>query len=211
MRLGAVEVVAEFLGGLFIGELEFEFAFLRAQDDRLAFHPAHHVEGRTRFAAQGHLEQIVLDPRFEGLAQLGLDFEETVRRAQSADALMRPFVVVILDPEFDARAGVLEGIKLRALEKLLPDAGPEPLDLAQGHGMMRAGFEMRHAILAQFGFEAGGAPPRGVLAAVVGEHFLGRLELAHPDPIDFDDRLSGGASEQIRRGDEPRVVIQEPD
>jgi hypothetical protein len=109
-----VEVVAEFLGGLFIGEFEFEFAFLRAQDDRLAVQPAHHVEGRARLAAQGHFQEVLFDPRFHGLAQLGLDFEKAVRRAQAADPLVGPLMVIVLDPEFDALARVLEGIELRA-------------------------------------------------------------------------------------------------
>ena len=48
--------------------------------------------------------------------------------------------------------------------------------------MMRAGFEMRHAVLLQFRLEPAGAAPAGVLAAVIGEHLLGRLELAHRQP-----------------------------
>jgi hypothetical protein len=211
LRLGLGEIVGEFLGGLFIGQFEFEFAFLRAQDDRLAFHPAHHVEGRTRFPAQGHLQEIVFDPRFEGLAQCGLDFEETVRRAQPANALVRPLVVVVFDPEFDAFARIFERVKRRPFEKLLPDRGPEPLDFPQGHGVMRTALDMRDAILAQLRFETGGAPPRRVLAPIVGEHFLGRLKLAHADPIDFDDRLGGGTAEQIGRRDEAGIIIQEGD
>jgi hypothetical protein len=196
---------------LFIGQFEFEFAFLRAQDDRLAFHAPHHVEGRPRFAAQGHLQEIVFDPGFEGLAQLGLNFEEAIRRAQPADALVRALVIVIFDPELDALPRIVERVKLGPFEKLLPDRGPEPLDFAQGHGVMGAGFDMGDAVFAQFGFEARGAPPGGVLPAVVGQHFLGRFELARSDPIDLDDRLGGGAAEQIRRRDEARVIIQEGD
>jgi hypothetical protein len=211
LRFGVGEVVGEFLGGLFIGQFEFEFAFLRAQDDRLAFHSPHHVEGRPRFPAQGHLQEIIFDPRFEGLAQVGLDFEETIRRAQPADALMRPFVIVIFDPDLNALARIFERVKLRPFEKLLPDRGPEPFDFPQGHGVMRPALDMGDAILAQLGFEAGGAPPTRVLSPIVGEHFLGRLKLARPDAIHLDDRLRRGAAKQIGRRDEPRVIIQEGD
>lgn len=206
-----MEVVGEFLGGLFIGQFEFEFAFLRAQDDRLAFHPAHHVEGRTRFATQGHLQQVVFDPGFEGLAQFGLDFEKAIGRAQPANALMGSFVVVVLDPGLDPIAGILERIKLGPGEKLLPDGRPEALDFPQGHGVVRPALDMGHAILVQLGFEPRGAAPGGVLAPIVGEHFLGRLKLSRPDAIDLDDRLRGGAAKQIRRRDKPRVIIQERD
>jgi hypothetical protein len=196
---------------LFIGQFEFEFAFLRAQDDRLAFHPPHHVEGRARFAAQRHLQEIIFDPGFEGLAQFSLDFEEAVGGAQPTDPLVRSLMVVIFDPGLDPLAGVLEGIELRPRQELLPDRGPEPFDFAQGHRVMRAAFDMGHAVLAQFGFEPRGAAPTGILPAVVGEHFLGRFELARADPIHLDHRLRGGAAEQVRRRDEARVVIQERD
>src|SRR5213594_387198 len=165
-----VEVVAEFLGGLFIGQFEFEFAFLRAQDNRLAVHTADHVKGRARFSTQGHLQEIVFDPGLDGLAQFGLDFEKAVRRAKTGNALVGPLVIVILDPELDALARVLEGIELRAHQEVLPDRGPEALDLAQGHGMLRTRFEVLDAVLAQLRFEARSAAPGGVLPAIVGQH-----------------------------------------
>jgi hypothetical protein len=174
---------------LCIGQFEFEFAFLRAQDDRLAFHPPHHVEGRTRFSAQGHLQEIVFDSRLEGLAQFGLDFEEAIARAQPADALIGPLVIIIFEPQLNALTRIFKRVKLRAGEKLLPDRRPEPLDFPQGHRVMRAALDVRHAVLAQLGFKARGPPPARVLSPIVREHFLGRPKLARPDPIDLDDRL----------------------
>jgi len=194
---------------LSIGHTEFEFAFLGAQDDRLAFHPADHVEGSPRLAAQRHLQQVLLNPRFDGFAQLGLDLEEAVRRTESFDALMGPLVIIVLDPELDAFAGRFEAFELSPGKELLPDGLPEALDLAEGHGMMGSAFEVGDMILLQFGFETGGAPPGGVLPSVVGEHLLGWLELAHGLAINLDDRLRGGTAEQIRRRDEARIIIQE--
>lgn len=202
--LGLVEVINKFLGGLVFGirQFEFEFAFLGAQDDRLAFHAADHVKRSARLAAQGHLEDVFLDARLHGLAQLGLDLKEAVRRAKAFDALMRPLVIVILNPELDALARRFKTLELSALKELLPDGRPEALDLAQGHGMVRPGFEVRHPVLLQFGFKSGSAAPTGILASIVGEHLLGRLELADALTIHFDHRLRRGAAEQIRRGDE---------
>jgi hypothetical protein len=65
-------------------------------------------------AAQRHFQQVVLDARFKGLAELGMDFKEAIRRAQSANALMGPLVIVIFDPELDALAGVVEALELGA-------------------------------------------------------------------------------------------------
>lgn len=130
-----------------IGQFEFEFAFLGAQDDRLAFHAADHVEGSARLAAQGHLQEVLLDAGLHGFAQLGLDLKEAVRRTKAFDALVRALVIVVLDPELDALASCFKALELGALEELLPDGGPEAFDLAQGHGMMRPGFEVRHPVL----------------------------------------------------------------
>ena len=194
-----------------IGDTEFEFALLGAEHDGLAVHPPDHVEGRVGFAAQGHFEEVLLHARLERLAQLRLDLEEPVGGAHALDALMRAFVVVILDPELDPLAGGLEGIELGAHQEVLPDGGPEALDLAEGHRVMRPGLEVSHAILLELGLEAAGAAPGGVLAAVVGEHLLGRLILANGDPIDLDDRGRSGTAEQVRPDHEPRVIIQEGD
>jgi hypothetical protein len=142
---------------------------------------------------------------------LGGDFEITVRRAKAFDTLVGPFVVVVFDPEFDALAGRLEALELGPGQKLLPDRSPEAFDLAQGHGVMGPAFEVGHAILLQLGLETAGAPPGGVLAAVVGEHFLGRRELGRGDPIDFDDGLGGGTAEEVGADHETRVIVQETD
>ena len=207
-----VEVISKFLFVvLLIGDTEFEFALLGAEHDRLAVHPPHHVERRLRFAAQGQFEQVLLNALFDSLAQLRLDLEEAVGGAQSFDALVGPLVVVMFDPELDAFPRRLEAVELGADEEVLPDGGPEAFHLAEGHGMMRAGFDMRHPILLEFRFEAAGATPAGVLAAIVGEHLLGRLELARRHAIDFDHRLRRGTAEQVRAHDEPRVIIHEGD
>jgi hypothetical protein len=161
--------------------------------------------------AQGHLQEVFLDARFDGLAQLGLDLEEAIGGTQSADALVGPLVVVIFDPDFDALARGIKTFELRAGQELLPDALPEAFDLAQRHGMMRAGFEVRDTVLLQLRLEARSAAPGGVLAAIVGEHLFGRFELGDGLAIHFDHRLRGGAAEQIRADDEARVIIKERD
>jgi len=208
-----VEVISQFLRGLveIIGDGEFEFALLGAEHDGLAVHAADHVEGGLRFAAQRQLQKVLLNAGFKGLAQLGLNGEEAVRGTDPVETLMRSPMVVILDPEFDPFPGVLEAGELGADEKVLPERGPEAFDLAQRHGMVRAGFDVGHAILLQLGFEAAGAAPGGVLTAIVGEHLAGRLKLAHGDAIDLDGGLGGGTAEQVGADDIAGMIIEEGD
>jgi hypothetical protein len=194
-----------------ITDTEFEFALLGAEHDRLAVHPPDHVEGRLRFAAQGEFQEVLLNARLDGFAEFILDPEEAVRWTEAFNALMRSLVVVVFDPEFDPLASGVEAVELGADQEVLPERGPEALDLAEGHRVLRAGLEVRDAILLELGLEAADPAPGGILAAVVGEHLLGRLELADGHPIDFDHRCSRGTAEEIRADDEPRVVVHEGD
>jgi hypothetical protein len=207
-----VEVIGEFLFVvLLVTDTEPEFALLGPEHDGLAVHASDHVERRLGFATQGQLQKVLLDAGLDGAAQLGLDLEEAVRRTQSFDALIGPLVVVMLDPEFDPLTGGVEAVELGPGQEVLPDRGPEAFDFAEGHGMMWPGLEMGHTILFEFGFKPAGAPPTGVLPAVVGEHLLGRLELARGHAIHFDDGIGRGTAKQIRPHDEPRVIIHEGD
>jgi hypothetical protein len=138
-----VEVIDKFLFlVLLITDTEFEFAFLGAQHDRLAFHAADHVEGRLRFAAQCQFQEVFLDAGFNGFTQCALDLEEAVGRAQPFDTLVGPLVVVVFDPEFDSLARRFETVELGAHQEVLPDGGPEPFDFAQRHRVLRPGFEV---------------------------------------------------------------------
>ena len=115
---------------LVVGDTEFEFALLGAEDDRLAFHPADHVEGGFGLAAQSQFQEVFLDARLEGFAQLGLNLEKAIGRAEAAQTLVRSLVVVIFDPEFDPLPGGVKALELDANQKLLPEGGPEAFDLA---------------------------------------------------------------------------------
>ena len=126
-----VEIINEFLGLIFgIGDTEFELAFLGLENDRLALHPADHVEGGPGLAAQGQFQEVVLQAGLEGFLELGLDLEEPVGGTEAADALVRAAVIVILDPEFDPLAGGVETVELSAGQELPPDRFPEAFDFA---------------------------------------------------------------------------------
>lgn len=67
---GLVEVIGQFLGmeGLVVTDTEFEFSFLGPKHDRLALHAPDHVKGRSRLAAQGQFQEILLDPGLDGFS-----------------------------------------------------------------------------------------------------------------------------------------------
>lgn len=69
--------------------------------------------------------------------------------------------------------------------------------------MLRPRLKVGDMILFQFGFEPAGAAPTGILPAVVGEHLLGRLILAHRHPVHFNHGIGRGAAKQVRPHDEP--------
>jgi hypothetical protein len=210
VRVG-FDVVDEFLVFVSIVDGEFEFTFFGPEDDGLPFHAADHVEGSLGLTAQRHLQQVFLDAGLDGFAQLGGDLEEAIGRAQTFNALMRPLVIVIFDPVTNAFPGRLEAVELSAGKELLPDGLPEPFDLAEGHGMMRAGFEVVGAVLLHLGLETGGAAPVDVLATVVGEHLPGRLKLRGGDAEDFENIFGGMTAEQVSADQEAGVVIHEAD
>jgi hypothetical protein len=207
-----VEVINQFLiGVLRLRDAQLELPFFGVQDDRLVVHAAHHVEGRPGLPPQRQLQEVVLDAGFQRLLELALDLEEPIRRTEPPDTLMGAFMVVVLQPEFDALARLLKTLELSSGQELPPDRGPEPFDLPQGHRMMRTALDMGHPIFPEFGFEPAHPTPGGVLPPVIGEHLLGRLILPSPHPIHLDHRVGRRAPEQIRPGDEPGVIVQEGD
>lgn len=205
------EVVGEFLVLVSIVDGEFEFSFFGPQNDGLTFHAADHVEGRFGLSTQGHLQEVFLNAGLDGFAQFGGDLKIPVRRTQSFDPLVRPFVIIIFDPEPDPFPRGLEAVELRAGKKLLPDRFPEPFDFAQSHGMMRPGFEVMSAVLFHLRLKAGSAPPVDVLPSVVGEHLLGGLVFGRRHAEDFEHVLGGVTAKQIGPNNESGVVVHETD
>jgi hypothetical protein len=114
-----------------------QLALLRAQNHRLLAHAPHHVERRLGLAPKRHLQHVVGHALLKSLAKLVLHLEEALGGAQAPDTLMRTAVVVVLHPQAHPLHGVVETVKLRPAQKLLVDALPESLYLAQRHRVMR--------------------------------------------------------------------------
>ena len=178
---------------------------------RLLAQPPHHVEGALGLPAEGELQDVLLDPALDDLAELLSDPEEAVRGAEAVQALVRAPVVVVLHPEPDPLAGRLEALELGPLEELLPDRLPEALDLPQGHGVMGPALQVVHPVLLELGLEAGRAPPTGNLPALVGEQLLGDAVLCHRPAVDLEDVLRRLAVEDVEPHHVAGVIVEEAD
>jgi hypothetical protein len=186
-------------------------ALLRPDHHRLLAHPPHHVERPLGLPAERELQDVLLDPALDDLAELLRDPEEAVRGAEAVQALVRAPVVVVLHPEPDPFAGRLEALELGPLEELLPDRLPEAFDLAQRHGVVRPALQVVHVVLLELGLKTGGAPPAGELPALVGEQLLGDPVLRHRPAIDLEHMLRRLAAEDVEPHDVAGVIVEEAD
>ena len=96
-----------------------DLAFFGPDHHRLIPHAAHHVKRVPGPPPEGKLQDVLLNPALERLFESVLDLKKPIRRAQPADALMGPFVVVILGPKIDPLAGLIKAVKLGPLQKLV--------------------------------------------------------------------------------------------
>ena len=198
------------LGFLALDE-HLHLALFGPDDHGLLAHPADHIKGTLRFASQGQFERVLLNAPFHDLPQLLGDRKEAVGGTQAVQRLVRPLVVVVLHPQPDSLACRLETVKLRSHQELFPDGLPEPLDLAQCHGMMGPALDVMNPILAQFRFKARGPAPAGVLASLIGEHLFGHAILGHRRAVHLQDVLGRLAAKDVHSYQVAGEIIHETD
>ena len=186
-------------------------AFFGSDHNRLLAHTADHIKRISGFSPQGKLQGVFLHTLLQRLFQGMGDFEEPVGRTQAADALMGPLVVVIFHPEVDPSGSILVAGELGPLQKLPEDRLPEPLDLAQRHGVVRAGFDVLDAVFLKLPLKARSAPPVGVLAPVVGEHLLGNAVFGHGTPVGLKNVFGGLAAVKTHTGNVAGIIVHKAD
>jgi hypothetical protein len=96
------------------------------------------IHGRSSLLAQSELKRVLFTSLFDCFLNIIGYTVKTVCRTEPVDPLVGALVVVVADPVVEALAGVGKGGKNSFLQELGPDRLPEPLDLAQGHGVVRS-------------------------------------------------------------------------
>jgi len=119
-----------------------------------------------------------------------VDFKIAVRRTQPADALVRAPVIIVLHPQGDPLPGFLKVLEPGSVQKLLQDALPEALDLAQGHRVVRLAAQVMDLVLLQLPLELRPPPPGRVLPPVVGEHLTRTPVVAYGPPVGLQHRIA---------------------
>ena len=132
-----------------------------------------------------------------------------VRRTRTFDPLMRALVIVISHPMIQPLTRVSERSKHSLFQKLAPDRLPEPLDLAQGHRVLRRRPHMLDTALFQGLLELGLTAPGGELAAVVTEDLARCTPLADRPFNHFHHRSRGLLAEQSPAHHVPTVVVDD--
>jgi hypothetical protein len=162
-----------FLAGGFIVHQHFDFPLFSPDDHTLAPHAAHHIKRIHRTPPKGKFKDVLRHSFLQRLFQVVGDLEESIGRAQAADTLVRPLMIVIRHPESGSLDCLIEAVELGSLEKFVLDRLPESLNFTERHWMVGARTDVLDAVFFHFSFKAGLAPPVRVLSSIVGEHLFG--------------------------------------
>lgn len=181
----------------------------RSDGQALVSQLAGQIEGLSDRLLQCEAKGVLLHRRFNRRAHLRACAEVPVRGHQPLNSLMRPLEVVAVDEESQAALAVFEVREHRARQEFVPQCFPEALHLAQRLRVVRPRLEVSNSLPAQLGLEVGRAAPRGVLAAVVGQH-LARHAVARDAAL---ERLEHQRSLHVVRermaDDEAAAVVHE--
>jgi hypothetical protein len=154
------------------------------------------VQRRSSLLAKGQLQGVFpasLPKRFLHVISHPI---EPVGRTKSLYTLMGTLVVVIADPVIQPLGGVGKGGEVSLFQKLRPYGFPKPLDLAQGHGVMRGRTNVRYALTFENLLKLGLPTPGCELPAVVRQDLPGGSPLAYSAFYHFEHCLCGLLPEQ---------------
>jgi len=200
-----------FTAGLGTVHQHLHLAFFRPDHYRLAAHAPNHVKRVHRTAPKCKLQHVFLHPFFQCLFQIVGDLKKSVGRAQPADTLVGPLVIIVLDPQGGPLHGLFEAVKLGALQKLVQYRLPEPLDFAKRHGMMGTGADVLDTVFFHLPLEPGLAPPVRILPAVVGKHLPGHAVFGNCAPVGLQNMFGRLTAIQSQAADVPAVVVHKAD
>lgn len=143
-------------------------------------HLAHQEHRSSWLFSQRQVQLVAAHGLFQGRSHLVRDTKKPVRWHHAVDALVGPEVVVVGDEMAEPFLGFREVLGLHAVPKLFTHRGPKPFGLSHGLWVVSSRHHVLDALPYQQFLEIPFAPPGEILAALVGQHFLGLSETLDP-------------------------------
>jgi hypothetical protein len=200
-----------FTAGFRIVHQHLYLALFRPDHYRLISHTTHHVERVHWTTPKRQLQSVFLNPLFHRLFQIMGDLKKPVGRTQPTDTLVGAFVIIVLDPKGGPLNGLLEAVKLGALQKLVQYRLPKPLNFPKRHGMVGTRSDVLDTVFFHLPFKPGLSSPVGVLSAVVGEHLFGYAVFTNPPPVGLQNVFGRLTAIQPQGGDVSAIVVHKTD
>jgi hypothetical protein len=165
------------------------------------------VQRRSSLLAKGQLQGVFLASLPKRFLHVISHPIETLGRTKPLYTLMGTLVVVIADPVIQPLGGVGKGGEVSLFQKLGPYGFPEPLDLAQGHGVMRGRANVRYALTFENLLKLSLAAPGSELPPVVRQDLPGSSPLTYGALYHFEHGLCGLLPEQTMADDVTGVIV----
>jgi hypothetical protein len=194
---------------LLIPELHEDPAPRERYREVLLSEPAHQVEGLARRLALRQRHRVDSDTSLDCLAHLRRRTEESIRRHLATNPLMRATEVVGLDEEAHSPLAVRVVREYRPRQKLFPQRLPEPLDLAERLGVVRAALQVLDTLTPKLLRKFRLPSPRHVLATLVRQHLARRSVLRDPTSQRLHHQRRALMVRHHQRHQVPRVVVHE--
>ena len=174
-----------------VAELHAKCAAGRCDADVLVAEATDKIERLLRRLLLREPQGIGLDLRFDRRAHLRRGAEKAICGHMPVDALMRPLEVVVLHEERDAAKAVREVREHGLAQEFVPQRLPEAFDLAERLGVLWSTPGVRDAAPSKQLLKLRRAAPRGVLAALIGQHltWLAVVGDAALERVDHQARL----------------------
>jgi hypothetical protein len=195
-------------GGLFVAHADLEIRSAGADRQVPIAQPADEIERLSRWLLARQPQRIGRHRRLDHRPHLHRRAEETIRRRQPFEPLVRALEVVVLDEEADPSLAIVEVSKDGPGQKLLPHRLPETLDLPAGLWMVRPALHVRDAVAPKLLLEIGRAAPSRVLPTLVGQDLPRRTVVGNPARQRFHHQRAALVMRHRQAHQVARVIVQ---
>src|SRR5689334_10222590 len=192
-----------------VADLHPKRAARRCNAQVLVAEPADQIEGLLRRLLLCESQRVGCDLRLDRSAHVSSGAKVAVGGEEPVERLVRPLEVVVLDVQLEAAQAVRVVGENGAAEKFVPQRLPEAFDLAERLRVLRPALAVGDAVASKPLLEVGLAPPRRVLAAVVGEHLTRLAVLGDPALEGVHNQARLLVMRERKRHQVPRVVVHE--